>query len=86
MFFEQLLKLIFNEIDHFSVLDHIHLVEEDDDLIDTNLSTKEYMFLGLGHGAISSSNNQNTSIHLGSTSNHVLNIIDVTGAVNMGLN
>ena len=86
MFFEQLLKLIFNEIDHLSVLDHIHLVEEDDDLIDTNLSTEKHVLLGLGHGAISSSNNQNTSIHLGSTGDHVLDVIDMTGAVDVGLN
>ena len=85
MFFEQLFKLIFNKIDHFGVLDHVHLVKEDDDLVDTDLSTEKNVLLGLWHGAIGGGNDKNTSIHLGSTGDHVLDVIDVTGTVDVGL-
>ena len=43
------------------------------------------MLPSLGHGSISSSNDKNTSVHLSGTSNHILNVISVAGAVNVAV-
>ena len=39
------------------------------------------MLTGLGHRTISRRNNQNSTVHLGSTGDHVLNIVGMSGAV-----
>ncbi len=41
------------------------------------------MLTGLGHRAIRSRNNQNRTIHLCSTGDHVLNIVSMSRAVNV---
>src|SRR6476646_6091794 len=43
------------------------------------------MFAGLRHGSIGSGNNDNSTVHLSCTGNHVLDIISMTWAVNMGV-
>lgn len=43
------------------------------------------MLLGLGHGTVDGRDHQNTSIHLGSSSDHVLDVVDVSGAVHVGI-
>ena len=43
------------------------------------------MLTGLGHGAVSCGNNQDSAVHLSSTGDHVLNIVSMSGAVNMGV-
>lgn len=40
---------------------------------------------GLGHRTVHSGHNQNGSIHLGSTRDHVLHIIGVAGAIDVGV-
>ena len=84
MLFQKLFQLFFNKIDHFSVLNHIHLVEEDDDLVNADLSTEEDVLFSLGHGTVSGGNNQNTGVHFGSTCDHVFDVIDVAGTVDVG--
>ena len=41
------------------------------------------MLASLRHGAVSSGHYKDSAVHLGSTSNHVLNVVSVTGAVNV---
>ena len=43
------------------------------------------MFTRLGHRAVSSGNHEDGAVHLGSTSNHVLNVVSVTRAVNVSI-
>ena len=43
------------------------------------------MLTGLGHRAVGSRHNQDSAVHLGSTGDHVLNIVSVAGAVHVSV-
>lgn len=43
------------------------------------------MFFGLGHGAVSTGDDEDSAVHLSGTGNHVFDIISVTGAINMSI-
>ena len=43
------------------------------------------MLLGLGHGAIGGGNDQDGAVHLSSAGNHVLDIVGVARAVDVGI-
>lgn len=85
MFFQELLEFNLNKIDHLSFLDQIHLVEIDKNVLDTDLPTEEHMLVGHRHGSIDSRNDQDTSIHLGGTSDHILDIIDMSRAIDVSI-
>ena len=41
------------------------------------------MFFGLGHWAVSGGHDQDTSVHLGGSGDHVLYVVDVAGTVDV---
>ena len=43
------------------------------------------MLAGLGHRAVGGSDNQDSAVHLGSTGDHVLDVVGVAGAVNVSV-
>jgi hypothetical protein len=49
----------------------------------TYLASKEHVLLGLWHWAVSSGNHEDCTIHLSRTSDHVLDVVSVTWAVNV---
>jgi hypothetical protein len=70
---------------HLRVRNHVTLVEEDDNVLDTDLSAKQNMLSGLGHGTIGSGHYENTTVHAGGTSDHVLYVICVAWAINVAV-
>lgn len=82
---EQLTHLHLDELQHLGVLQSVDLVDEDDDLLDTDLTRKQQVLSGLGHLAIGSGDDNDGAIHVGGTRNHVLDVIGVTGAVDVGV-
>ena len=68
---------------HLGVSDHVTLVEEDDDVLDTDLSAEQDMLSRLWHGTIGSRHDEDTTVHAGGTSDHVLDVIGVTWAINV---
>ena len=72
-----------DEVEHFSVLDEVALVEEDCNLRHADLAGEKNVLARLGHGAVDSGNDEDSAIHLSSTGDHVLDIVSVAGAVNV---
>jgi hypothetical protein len=82
---EKLTHLHLDELQHLGVLDGIDLVDEDNNLGDTDLTGKEQVLTGLGHLAVGGSDDDDSTVHVGGTSDHVLDVIGVTGAVDVGI-
>lgn len=71
---EQVAHFHVHEFEHFRVRDLVNLVDENDEPLDTDLTSQKQMLPGLGHLSIRSRNNDNSAIHLSRTSNHVLDV------------
>lgn len=82
---KQLAHLHLNELQHLLVLNGVHLVYEDNNLLDTNLTGEKQVLTGLGHLSVRGGNNDDGAVHVRGTRNHVLDVIGVTGAVNVGI-
>ena len=82
---EEVTDIHFNEVDKFWVIDHIALVEEDDDLRNANLAGKKDVFAGLWHDTIGGGDDEDSSIHLRSAGDHVLDVVSVPRAVDVSI-
>ena len=62
--FEQVASFLFDEIDELLVLNHIALVQSDEDLRDADLLCEQDVLTGLSHRTIVCSHNEDCAIHL----------------------
>ena len=77
------MKLHLNELKHLLILNHIALVQEYNQTRYVYLASEKHVLTCLRHRTISSSNYDDSTIHLSSTSNHVLHIVSVSRTVNV---
>ena len=82
---EQVLDLLLDELDELLVVDHVDLVEEDDDVRHVHLAGEQDVLTRLGHRAVGGGDHQDRAVHLGGAGDHVLDVVGVTGAVDVGV-
>ena len=82
---QQFTNFHFDEFEQLGVVNHVALVHEHDDVRHTHLTGKQDVLAGLGHRAVSGRHNQDGAVHLGGTSDHVLHVVGVARAVNVGI-
>src|SRR5512135_1442553 len=82
---QEFADLHFDELKQFGVVDHVGLVHVDDDVGHANLTGQQDVLAGLGHGAVGGGHDQDGAVHLGCTGNHVLDVVGVAGAVDVGV-
>ena len=80
---EQLTDLHLDELEDLLVVDHVGLVERHDDVGDADLAGQEDVLLRLRHRAVGGGDDQDRTVHLGRTGDHVLHVVRVTGAVDV---
>ncbi|MET3852867.1 hypothetical protein ABIE48_006800 [Paenibacillus sp. OAE614] len=83
IFVQQVTNFHFNQFKKFSVFNHVAFVQEYNDVRYAYLTGEQDVFASLRHWAVSCGYNQDRSVHLSSTSDHVFNIVGVPWAVNV---
>src|SRR5262249_14862282 len=78
-------NLQLHQIQQFRIVHQITLVEEHDDGGNPYLAREQDMLPRLGHGTIGGGDDEDGSIHLGGSGDHVLDVVGVSGAVHMGI-
>ena len=80
---EQLADLELDELEQLLVVDRIALVQRDDDVRHTDLTRQHDVLAGLGHGAVGRRDHEDRAVHLGCAGDHVLDVVRVSGAVDV---
>ena len=65
--------------------EHIDLIEEDHDGGHLHLTGEQDVLTGLGHHAVGGAHDQDSAVHLGRAGDHILDIVSVAGAVDVGV-
>ena len=82
---EEVTGLHLDEVEELLVVNHVALVQEDDDVGNADLTGEQDVLAGLSHGAVGSSDNQDSAVHLSSTGNHVLDVVGMARAVDVSV-
>ena len=82
---QQLADLELDEVEQLGVVDHVDLVEEHHDVGHLDLAGQEDVLAGLGHRAVGGRDDQDRAVHLGGARDHVLDVVRVPGAVDVGV-
>src|SRR5438105_805773 len=80
---EQLADLHLDELEQLGVVDHVGLVQRDDDRRHLDLAREQDVLTGLRHGAVGGGDDEDRAVHLGGAGDHVLDVVGVPGAVDV---
>ena len=72
-----------DQLEKLLIIDHVALVERHHDVGNTHLTGKQHVLTGLGHRTIGRGHHQDRTINLGSTGDHVLDVVSVTRHVHV---
>ena len=82
---QQLAHLKFHQLKQLFVVNQVGLVKGNNQLRNVHLAGKQNVLVSLRHGAIGRRYHKNGAVHLGSTRNHVFNVVSVTRAVHVSI-
>ncbi len=80
---QQLADFELDQVEQFGVIHHVHFVHRDHDVGHAYLAGEQDVLTRLGHGAVGRGDHQNRAIHLGGAGDHVLDVVGVTGAIDV---
>ena len=80
---QQLAHLELDQLEQLGVVDHVDLVQEDDDVGHLDLARQQDVLARLGHRAVGRGDDQDGAVHLGGAGDHVLDVVGVAGAVDV---
>jgi hypothetical protein len=80
---QQLAHLHLDELDELGIVDHVDLVEEDDQRRHANLAGKQDVLARLRHGSVGRGDDENGAVHLRRARDHVLHVVGVARAVDV---
>ena len=85
VFREKLAHFEFDELQEFGIVDHVDLVHEHHERRYADLAGQEDVFARLRHRAVGRRYDQDGAVHLRRTRDHVLHVIGVAGAIDVGV-
>src|SRR5262249_41668212 len=82
---QQLPQFHLDQLEQLRVVHGVDLVQEDDDPGDADLAGQEDVLAGLGYRAVVGGDDQDGAVHLGGAGDHVLDVVGVPRAVDVGV-
>ena len=82
---QELAQLELDQFEQLLVVDQVDLVEEDDQGRHADLVGEQDVLAGLRHRAVGGRDDQDRAVHLGRAGDHVLDVVGVAGAVDVGV-
>ncbi len=82
---QQIADLHLDEVEKLGIIHLVNLVHEDDDAGNAHLTGKQDMLTSLRHRAVGGGDDEDRAVHLRRAGDHVLDIVGVSGAVDMGV-
>jgi hypothetical protein len=80
---QELADLDLDELEQLGVVDHVGLVQSDDDRRHLDLAGEQDVLARLRHRAVRSGDHEDRAVHLGGARDHVLDVVRVTRAVDV---
>ena len=82
---EQLTDFHLNELEELGVVNLVALVQENKNVGNVNLTGEQQVLTGLSHRAVGSGDDEDAAVHLSGAGDHVLDIVGVARAVDVGV-
>ena len=82
---QQLANFELDELEQLRIVDHVDLVHEDDERRHADLTGEQDVLAGLRHRAVGGRDDEDRAVHLRGAGDHVLHVVGVAGAVDMGV-
>ena len=80
---QQLADLQLDELQQLLVVDHVGLVQRDQDVGHADLTGQQHVLAGLRHRAVRGGDHQDRAVHLGGTGDHVLDVVSVARRIDV---
>ena len=82
---QQFADFEFDELEQFRIVDHVALVQEHDQRGNADLARQQDVLAGLRHRAVGRRHHQDRAVHLRRTRDHVLHVVGVARAIDVGV-